>query len=251
MLWREYKHYISLGHFCSVALELERYGLRSASYPFDWLITGSMEGVYQAITEHFERFLDEDVLYQDREKHQVYHNHLYRCSFIHDFDAYSSLSDQLPDVRDRFKRRIDRFYRDITEPTLFIRYIYEDDDYGSGTDETGWIRDHIGDIITLLSSYNQDNDILWIANDGVDSADVDIYHVAPDPEDNVARRPFDKIPELDSFFSGVSYGDREHNLQVYAEKERRKKSAVNRLSGKIGGFMDSAFRKEYIHCLRE
>lgn len=34
-----YKHVISLGFFCSVALELERKGLRDASYPFDWLIS--------------------------------------------------------------------------------------------------------------------------------------------------------------------------------------------------------------------
>lgn len=36
-----FKHIISLGHFCGVAQELERLGLRDASYPFEWLITSS------------------------------------------------------------------------------------------------------------------------------------------------------------------------------------------------------------------
>ena len=42
---KEYKHFISLGYFCSVAMELERFGLRSESGPFDWVIS-DMRGGY-------------------------------------------------------------------------------------------------------------------------------------------------------------------------------------------------------------
>ena len=34
-----YRHVVSLGWFCSVAEEIERLGLRNASYPFDWILT--------------------------------------------------------------------------------------------------------------------------------------------------------------------------------------------------------------------
>ena len=34
-----YKHIISLGWFGSIAEELERLGLRSAIYPFDWILS--------------------------------------------------------------------------------------------------------------------------------------------------------------------------------------------------------------------
>lgn len=36
---KKYENFISLGYFCSVALELQRLGLRSCSSPFDWCIS--------------------------------------------------------------------------------------------------------------------------------------------------------------------------------------------------------------------
>ena len=45
-------NYISLGYFCSVASELERYGLRGESYPFDWVIS-DFGGVVEAIQNNF------------------------------------------------------------------------------------------------------------------------------------------------------------------------------------------------------
>lgn len=54
-----YKHVISLGFFCSVALELERKGVRDASYPFDWLIS-DFQGVIKVIENRFYDFLNID-----------------------------------------------------------------------------------------------------------------------------------------------------------------------------------------------
>lgn len=59
-----FKHYISLGYFCSVALELEKCGLRSQSSPFDWNITWSFKGVIEAINNRFEDALNEQMLFQ-------------------------------------------------------------------------------------------------------------------------------------------------------------------------------------------
>ena len=50
-----FSHFISLGYFCSVALELERVGLRSASSPFDWLVS-DFSGVIDLIENHFDSF---------------------------------------------------------------------------------------------------------------------------------------------------------------------------------------------------
>lgn len=52
-----YKHVISLGYFCSVALELERIGLRNTAYPFDWCIS-DFSGVIEAIENGFSEWLD-------------------------------------------------------------------------------------------------------------------------------------------------------------------------------------------------
>ncbi len=35
----KFEHVISLGFFCSPALELKKLGFRDASYPFDWVIS--------------------------------------------------------------------------------------------------------------------------------------------------------------------------------------------------------------------
>ena len=40
--------YISLGYFCSIAIDLEKLGLRTESSPFDWVIS-DFEGVMLAI----------------------------------------------------------------------------------------------------------------------------------------------------------------------------------------------------------
>ena len=58
----EFRHFISLGSFCSVALDLEALGLREASMPFDWNIDLRFEGVIDCIEKGFAHFLDEEEL---------------------------------------------------------------------------------------------------------------------------------------------------------------------------------------------
>lgn len=237
---KSYAHYISLGHFCSVALELERMGLRSASYPFDWLITPDMRSVRRMIETDFEVFLNEDMLVRDAQKPSVYINRDTGFSFVHDFKRGSSLRDQLPAVKEKYARRIDRFFNDITEPTLFIRYISD-----QSTDDEGRFRDLVRseedyeDIIKLIRSYNPDNDILWIANDTVHSDVIpDIKTVPRDLNDTVARRPFDSLPELYRMLMEVDYPGREENLKIYREKEKRRKSLSNRIRNRISSLQN-------------
>ncbi len=129
MEMKKFCHIISLGHFCGVAQELERLGLRDASYPFDWLIT-QRESVEKLIKNRFKDFLSYDLLYQDSEHPQIYRNKEYDfgVSFYHDFSGYIPLEKQLDAVTEKYNRRIDRFYTAISEPTLFIRYVNNESD---------------------------------------------------------------------------------------------------------------------------
>ena len=117
-----YRYVVSLGFFCSVAMELERIGLRSASFPFDWLIS-DFEGVIKLIENHFDDFL----AYENMAQHKLYPNYYkdtkYGMQFYHDFSAFRSLESQLPRVKNKYDRRIERFYNSIIYPTLFLRYI--------------------------------------------------------------------------------------------------------------------------------
>ena len=76
----KYEHFISLGYFCSVALELERYGLRDGSYPFDWCIS-DIKGVFELINNNFESYTDYNLLEQNSKEHNHYRNKKYNVQF--------------------------------------------------------------------------------------------------------------------------------------------------------------------------
>ena len=82
--------YISLVYFCSIALELEKLGLRDEASPFDWVIS-DLRGVMMAIEGQFSDFLAYDYLVQDTHCHEVYKNTKYNIKFFHDFDKYIPL----------------------------------------------------------------------------------------------------------------------------------------------------------------
>lgn len=152
-----YRTVISLGFFCSVAQELERIGLRDASYPFDWLIS-DFGGVITAIETRFKDFLRYDYLAQMRVNPRYYINTEYGFQYYHDFNSYQPLKKQLRKVKKKYKRRIKRFYKVISKPTLFVRYIQDDK-------ELKWIENNYNSIILLLKSFNSHNSIVFISND--------------------------------------------------------------------------------------
>ncbi|MBE5947848.1 MAG: hypothetical protein E7261_02340 [Lachnospiraceae bacterium] len=235
-------NYISLGFFCSVAMELERLGLRKESSPFDWLIS-DFKGVIQAIDDKFEDFLEYDLLFQNKEKHEIYKNSKYNVHFYHDFDKYTSLEEKLPIVKDKYNRRIARFYDTISKPTLFIRYISDEELENGKSKELIWIEDNYEWIMQVLKSYNADNEILFIANEGVISDKIFIYNVEKDDNDVVARKPIEKNQELCKFFDSIQVEGREENIARYLKKEKSKKSNLK----KVRKYVRKIFCKEYIH----
>jgi len=237
-------HYISLGYFCSIAMDLEKLGLRSESSPFDWLIS-DFEGVIQAIQNHFDDFLEPKYLAQNSHNHAHYKNTKYGFQFFHDFNPYQPLQDQLPSVQNKYNRRIQRFYNSITEPTLFIRYIKDKPNTDGVSEELHWIEDHYDAIIALLKSFNDQNDILFIANDGITSPKFKIYNVPKDDGDIVARSPLTRTPALQEIFCNVDFPDKHLNIERYLQKQHQKKKT--QLRNKIFTLTEKLFRKKYVH----
>ncbi len=241
----QYEHFISMGYFCSVALELERIGLRSTSSPFDWCIS-NYKGVIAAIENHFEDFLSYEYLLQSDAVRGHYFNEKYKIWFYHDFDKYHSLEEQLPSVRDKYMRRIERFYTEIKAPTLFVRYISDEvlNEYNK-SEELEWIEKNNHYILSLLKSFNEENDIVYIANGGVTSNNI--YNVEKDENDVVARRPLDKNTVLKDLFMSFDYKPRQKNIDIFNAKRKRNNNLFLRTFKTYKKACSYFFRDEYIH----
>lgn len=244
-----YKNYISLGYFCSPALDLERLGIRTASYPFDWLIS-DFKGVISAIETRFNGFLLYENLQQELSNRSIYTDAYYNFHFYHDFDKYIPLSKQITKVQEKYQRRIARFYNDIAEPTLFIRYISDETCHNEKSLELSYIEENITNILALLKSFNSSNDIIFIANSNVVSDKINIYHVNKDYEDVVARQPLTSNEELNSFFSDLEIPNKNKNIQRYNNKQKRKNSIIVKLKRKAISFFKRHFLREYNHSIQ-
>lgn len=100
------------------------------------------------------------ILSQNKTYHRIYKNTYYGIEFYHDFDAYKALDLQLESVKIKYERRIRRFYQNIHEPTLFIRYISAE----NCQKENEWLQENYKELLKLLKAYNGENELLFIAN---------------------------------------------------------------------------------------
>lgn len=234
-------HIISLGAFCGPAQELERCGLRDSSYPFDWLISSSFESVLELIQNGFTDFLRVDELYQSVNNRNFYYNEKTKVWFYHDFSERFSLEEQWKPVNDKYNRRIERFYKTIAEPTIFIRYILDMDD-------AAYINVNEEHILSILKSYCSENQIIYIYNDDLEVCLKDAYPVKKDEGDTASRVFMKQLPELENFLR-ENYKNKnqiEDNIARY-EKNLRKKHKKNNLIRRCVHKVKRLFEKEYHH----
>ena len=218
----EFRHFISLGSFCSVALDLEALGLREASMPFDWNIDLKFEGVIDCIEKRFEYFLEESELRQSEEAPEHYMDR-YEIQFFHDFNMWDPLSAQLPAVQDKYERRIRHFFRMTKEPTLFIRYMDDRILDADGTPhELRYIEENYAHITEVLKALCPENELLLIANSGIHSEKLKIYPVEKDKGDIVARVPREKNRELSALLDSFTVDNQEANRAKGAAAARRR-----------------------------
>ncbi len=213
---KNYENYISLGFFCSVAIDIQEFGLRDFSYPFDWLITSKFEKVISLISSSFDGFMEYDNMYQNRKKREQYKDIQNDISFYHDFSPFKSFDIQYRDVKEKYKRRIERFYNNIKNPTLFIRYIRD-------IDELRYIEKKYDDIDKIIKGFCPENDIIFIANDNINSSIITLYNVPIDSGDVVSRHPFKSNHQLEEFFKSVNNSNYEKNISFLNKKHRDNK----------------------------
>lgn len=243
-----YKNYISLGYFCEVAQDLEKLGLRDTSSPFDWGIS-YFPNVIDAIDNQFDGFLDYSNLSQNTLNRAHYHEEKYNFYFFHDFDKYKTLDKQYEKVKEKYWRRINRFLDSIKEPTLFVKYISTEvlDENGK-SNELIWIEDNYQYIISVLKSFNDENDIIFIGDETVYSDVLKIYSVNRDEGDKVSRSPIYNNNELFPILSNIQFLNKKENQERYMRKEKKRSSYLTRFRRKFISIVRKIFLKEYEHC---
>lgn len=227
-----YKSVVSLGHFCGPAQELERKGFRSFSLPFDWLIVEDFKIVLSLIENHFSHFLlEEDLVQEINVNPNYYYDSFNGIHYYHDFNANEQLSTQLPAVREKYLRRIERFYQVISEPCLFIRYCTNQEEYY-------WIRENYNYILNILKKFHAKNNIIYVCNEiGTSEQTNGFFFVQPDKNDSVNRRILRSSKALSYYISvSIRMGcyQRIHNLKRYykSQLKKKKRSIVSRLNRK-------------------
>lgn len=189
----QFENVVSLGWFCSVALENQRMGLRSYSLPFDWLLISNFVSVLQLLETHFQSFLDVNNLRQENGNPAFYHDTAYGIHFYHDFTADKTLEEQLPLVREKYDRRITRLYETIRHPTLFVRYC-------AHVTEMDYICSNYDTIRSQLKQYNERNEIIFVYDKPFSwRSDITAFFVEPDKGDTTARRFLNKNKECRQF----------------------------------------------------
>jgi hypothetical protein len=160
---------VSLGFFCGVANELKRFGLRKRSFPIDWLITDG-ETLIELIASRFSGFLDKDVLERDNVRPDIIHNTRCKIMFLHDFPEGEPITEHLPANREKYQRRIDRFYETLGQGALCVRYMADQK-------ECDYWEDNAHRFLALLQQFNDNNEVLFIGNRDVHSENLHFYAV--------------------------------------------------------------------------
>lgn len=132
---------------------------RDHTYPFDWVLSG-MQSINDLIENKFQDLIDGEFLYRDPNYPYVVKNTKYAIDFYHDFPESLGLDALCEKVREKYARRIERFFKVLGSgnKVLFIRYMK---DRRHAPDELHEIQRFIG----ILKRYPVSFSIMLLSNE--------------------------------------------------------------------------------------
>lgn len=223
---KNYKHIVSFGSMCSVALFLRENGFREGATIFDW-IRSNFKSNIELVENNFSDILNISYLAQKYINHpEIIDNVHYDISLSHLFDETLCLKSNLKNVSRIITNRVERFYSFINDgPSLLVYYCYEKKDFN-------WINCNIDKILDFKRKHKID--FLFLSNYAfVDSFPFDnfllSFNSVHDPFGLDVTFPFENAPFLVDYFS---------------QRYDAKKTAINLAhKEKRGSVKQRAFRK--------
>lgn len=222
-----FEYFVSLGNACQVASSMSKYGLRSFSGPFDWLVTNDFAWVLHYMETDFRDFLLSENLERYDENPNHFCDKQSKVLFIHERDNFEKEYNRL---KAKYDRRINRFIEKRKHKVCYLRFI-------TGQEELVYIENNENDIEAVIRKYNRDSEIIFLYNADLQMRDgfeitnhcYKIPWIFNGASHFTLRACFDHADDF-LFFCGKNYSAANllKNLSVDLEKEEPSRQLTER-----------------------
>lgn len=154
-----FANFISLGSACQTASSMSKYGLRSWSGPFDWLVTDSLKWVLYFIENDFKDFLEKENLERFNDRPRAFQDKKSGFEFLHDYE--SPFETKYDELKQKYQKRIDKFMQETIKPTCFLRTVIS-------SDEIKYISQNHKYIKAVIEKKNDQNEIIFLIRKDVE-----------------------------------------------------------------------------------
>lgn len=149
-----FDYFISLGSACPVAFSMSKYGLRSYSSPFDWLITPDFSWVLYHIETGFKNFLLQENLEMYDENPNHFRDKQSDIRFIHDNESFIN---EYGALKRKYSRRIDKFQEISKKKVCYLRRMVSEK-------EIKYVETHVDYIQNIIHKHNPDSEIVFLCD---------------------------------------------------------------------------------------
>lgn len=151
-----FSNFVSLGGTCYTASSMSKYGLRSFSGPFDWLVTGDFAWIMHYLENSFEDFLEKENLERWNGYAEKFRDTKSGFLFLHD-EEYP-FEENYSQLKLKYQKKTGRFMEEVKKPTCFLRLVAD-------AHEIKYISENYDYISRVVKMGNQQNEIIFLIKD--------------------------------------------------------------------------------------
>lgn len=161
-----FDNFISLGDACAVAASMSKYGSRSWSGVFDWLVTPNFNMVLHLMEHDFKGFMLKENLENLQDNKNTFQDKKFGITFIHDVEYSISLKDNYEDLYAKYNKKIQGFRKELTRKNCFLRSVCSEV-------ELNYILKNKDYIEQIIKKGNRESEIIFlIRNDVIISSKI-------------------------------------------------------------------------------
>lgn len=187
-----FSSFVSLGWNCAIAASMEKFGLRSWSGPFDWIVSKDLPGLLSVMEKDFQNFMVLKNLELCDQRHEIFADQSCGFKFMHEGNLFDR--EQYEAVYEKYQRRIRRFLKEAERSICFLRYV-------ECADEIDYVVKNVTYVRTVVERHSKNNQIVFLLKEGmIIPPDFPfLYFYLPDSKRNKLYDWFDYAQELLQF----------------------------------------------------